>query len=99
MTSTKSIEYLWLIIGLGGQLLFSARFLVQWLISEKKKRSTIPIAFWYLSILGGLALLCYSIHKKDPVFILGQSTGIFIYLRNLHLVYQERKINLVMKEE
>lgn len=93
MISVKSIEYWWLAIGLSGQLLFSARFLVQWLISEKEKRSVIPIAFWYLSILGGLALLFYSIHKRDPVFILGQSTGIFIYLRNLYLIYKDKKIN------
>lgn len=83
-------EYIWLGIGLIGQGIFSARFLVQWLVSEKVKRSVIPVAFWYLSLLGGFTLLAYSIYKKDPVFIIGQSTGVFIYTRNLLLIHRER---------
>lgn len=83
-------EYIWLGIGLIGQGIFSARFLVQWLVSEKVKRSVIPVAFWYLSLFGGFTLLAYSIYKKDPVFILGQSTGVFIYTRNLLLIHRER---------
>ncbi|KTC76081.1 lipid-A-disaccharide synthase [Legionella birminghamensis] len=83
-------EYIWLTVGLIGQGIFSARFFVQWLISEREKRSVIPVAFWYLSLLGGITLLMYSIYKKDPVFILGQSTGVFIYLRNLYLIQRER---------
>lgn len=83
-------EYLWLAIGLLGQGIFSARFIVQWLVSEKEKRSVIPVAFWYLSLLGGITLLLYSIYKRDPVFILGQSTGVFIYARNLYLIHRER---------
>lgn len=83
-------DYLWLTIGFIGQGIFSARFVVQWLISEKVKRSVIPVAFWYLSLLGGLTLLVYSIYKQDPVFILGQSTGVFIYARNLYLIQRER---------
>ncbi len=83
-------EYIWLGIGLLGQGIFSARFLVQWLVSEKVKRSVIPVAFWYLSLLGGVTLLAYSIYKKDPVFILGQSTGVIIYSRNLLLIHRER---------
>jgi lipid-A-disaccharide synthase-like uncharacterized protein len=83
-------EYIWLAIGLLGQGIFSARFIVQWLVSEKEKRSIIPVAFWYLSLLGGLTLLAYSIYKRDPVFILGQSTGVFIYSRNLFLIQRER---------
>lgn len=83
-------EYIWLGIGLIGQAIFSARFLVQWLVSEKVKRSVIPVAFWYLSLFGGFTLLAYSIYKKDPVFILGQSTGVFIYTRNLLLIHRER---------
>lgn len=82
---------LWLTIGFIGQGLFSARFLVQWLVSERQKRSIIPEAFWYLSLAGGLTLLTYAIHRKDPVFILGQSVGSFIYLRNLYFIRRDRK--------
>ncbi|AHE67657.1 lipid-A-disaccharide synthase N-terminal domain-containing protein [Legionella oakridgensis] len=85
-----NVEYIWLGIGLLGQAVFSARFIVQWLVSEKEKRSVIPVAFWYLSLLGGITLLTYSIYKRDPVFILGQSTGVFIYSRNLLLIQRER---------
>jgi lipid-A-disaccharide synthase-like uncharacterized protein len=83
-------EYIWLAIGLLGQGIFSARFIVQWLVSEKEKKSVIPVAFWYLSLLGGITLLLYSIYKRDIVFILGQSTGVFIYSRNLFLIQRER---------
>ena len=79
-------EHAWIAIGLAGQLLFTARFLIQWLASEKKKRSLIPTAFWHFSIGGGLLLLLYSVHRMDPVFILGQSMGLFIYARNLSLI-------------
>jgi len=85
---------LWLIIGFIGQGLFSARFLIQWLVSERQKRSIIPEAFWYLSLAGSLTLLTYAIHRKDPVFILGQSVGIFIYLRNLYFIRRDRKKRL-----
>lgn len=80
----------WIVIGLGGQLLFTARFLVQWLASERAGRSIVPVAFWYLSIGGGLVLLSYAIHRRDPVFTLGQSMGVFIYARNLWLIKRER---------
>jgi lipid-A-disaccharide synthase-like uncharacterized protein len=83
-------EFLWLAIGFMGQGIFSARFIVQWLVSEKEKKSIIPVAFWYLSLFGGITLLIYSIYKQDPVFILGQSTGVFIYARNLYLIQRER---------
>lgn len=82
---------IWLVIGFLGQALFSARFIVQWLQSEREKRSVFPIAFWYFSIAGGATLLAYAIYKEDPVFIVGQLTGLFIYLRNLYFVtYQHR---------
>jgi lipid-A-disaccharide synthase-like uncharacterized protein len=81
MTAT----HLWLGIGLLGQAFFFSRFLVQWLASEKAGRSIFPMAFWYLSLSGGFLLLLYAIYRKDPVFILGQSTGTFIYLRNIWL--------------
>lgn len=84
------VESIWLAIGFGGQAMFSMRFLVQWLWSEKKKRSVVPVAFWYFSIAGGILLLSYAIYKKDPVFILGQSFGLLVYLRNLHLLRKEK---------
>jgi lipid-A-disaccharide synthase-like uncharacterized protein len=79
---------LWVLVGLVGQAIFSARFLLQWLISEKHKQSIIPMAFWYLSIVGSAVLLCYAIYRQDPVFILGQSMGFFIYFRNIWLIRQ-----------
>ena len=84
-------EFWWVIFGLGGQLMFTARFIVQWIASEKAGRSVIPIAFWYFSISGGAILLAYAIYRADPVFILGQSLGVFIYSRNLWLIYAEKK--------
>ncbi len=82
---------IWLVIGVGGQLLFAARFIVQWLASERAGRSVIPLAFWFFSIGGGLVTLVYGIHKREPVIILGQSLSIFIYLRNLMLIGKEKK--------
>ena len=77
---------LWLVIGFAGQALFSMRFIVQWLQSEKVRRSVIPLAFWYFSLAGGTLLTAYAIHRGDPVFIVGQSLGLLIYLRNLWLI-------------
>ena len=79
---------IWILIGFLGQFFFFSRFLVQWIASEKKKRSVVPIAFWYFSILGGVILLFYAIHRHDPVFITGQFLGLFIYFRNLWLIHQ-----------
>lgn len=81
----------WLIIGFGGQIFFSLRFLVQWLQSEKEKRSVIPISFWYFSLGGSFLLLAYAIHRRDPVFILGQSMGFIIYIRNLILIDKHKQ--------
>jgi lipid-A-disaccharide synthase-like uncharacterized protein len=83
---------LWLGVGFLGQALFSARFLVQWLSSEQHGRSVIPMAFWYLSLCGGLVLLAYAIYRHDPVFIVGQMTGSAIYLRNIQLRSRERYV-------
>jgi lipid-A-disaccharide synthase-like uncharacterized protein len=83
-------DWWWLVIGFGGQALFMARFLVQWLVSERERRSVIPISFWYFSIVGALVLLVYALHRRDPVFIAGQLLGVLIYLRNLHLIRLER---------
>ena len=82
-------ENTWVGIGLAGQACFFSRFLVQWLASERQGRSVVPRAFWYLSISGGLILLSYSLWRRDPVFILGQSVGLFVYLRNLMLLRRE----------
>jgi lipid-A-disaccharide synthase-like uncharacterized protein len=80
---------LWLILGLGAQGMFSARFLVQWIVSERRKQSTMPKIFWYLSLVGSGMLLVYAIHRRDPVFILGQSFGSLVYVRNLMLWRKE----------
>ena len=81
----------WLIIGFVGQALFGARFIIQWIVSEKKGESTIPLAFWYCSIGGAIVLLTYAIYKEDPVFIVGQSLGSIVYVRNLILIDRKRK--------
>lgn len=90
---------IWLIIGFTGQALFTARFLVQWIASERQKKSVIPIMFWYFSILGGSTLLIYSIHKQDPVFILGQAGGLLIYMRNLYFVIKHSRAQQSDKRE
>ena len=90
----SSLEILFLVIGFTGQGLFASRFIVQWLYSEKKGESSIPITFWYLSIFGGLGLLIYAIFRKDPVIITGQLFGIIIYVRNLVLVYRKKSKNI-----
>lgn len=82
-------QTLWFGIGFLGQLLFSGRFLVQWLYSERQKKSVIPLAFWYFSIAGGILLTIYAIWRRDPVFIIGQAFGIFVYLRNLYFILKK----------
>ena len=76
----------WLVLGFLAQGAFFARFLVQWLASEHRGQSVVPVAFWYLSVVGGLMLLVYSVYRRDPVFIMGQSLGLLIYIRNLMLI-------------
>jgi len=83
-----------LVIGFAGQSLFFLRFLVQWLYSEKHGKSMIPVSFWYFSLAGSFLLLIYAIIRKDIVFIVGQSTGFFIYLRNLYLISRESREKL-----
>ena len=82
---------IWLGIGLLGQALFSARFLVQWLASERMRRSVVPNAFWWFSLAGGATLLAYALWRGDPVFVLGQGLGLFVYLRNLMLIRRHRR--------
>lgn len=85
-------DALWLALGFLGQSLFALRFLIQWWRSERAHESVVPIEFWYLSIGGAVLLLAYALHRRDPVFFVGQLTGIFVYSRNLHLIYQQRRL-------
>ena len=87
----QSIPLYMLILGFAGQALFSARFIIQWLVSEARKESTIPMAFWYFSLAGGCTLLTYAILRRDPVFILGQAGGLVVYFRNLILISKKRR--------
>ena len=91
LLSLNKIEIIFLAIGFFGQAIFASRFIIQWIYSEKKGESYIPIIFWYLSIFGGIGLLVYAIFRKDPVIITGQLFGILIYLRNLFLIYRSKK--------
>ena len=86
----NSLELTFLTIGFIGQGLFASRFIFQWIYSEKRGESSIPIIFWYLSIFGGFGLLIYAIFRKDPVIIMGQCFGILIYARNLILIYRKK---------
>ncbi|MBM4215133.1 MAG: hypothetical protein FJ173_03045 [Gammaproteobacteria bacterium] len=88
MQSSETL--IWIVIGFIGQALFSMRFIVQWIASERLKRSIIPQAFWYFSLAGGVTLLAYAIHKQDPVFIAGQGLGLVVYIRNLYLIRSGR---------
>jgi lipid-A-disaccharide synthase-like uncharacterized protein len=80
----------WLVVGFTGQALFTSRFIIQWIASERKKESVFPVAFWYLSLVGGTMLLAYAISRVDPVIILGQALGVVVYMRNLVLIHQQR---------
>jgi lipid-A-disaccharide synthase-like uncharacterized protein len=82
---------LWTLIGFLGQGLFMMRFVVQWIASERVKQSVVPEMFWYFSLGGGIILLIYAIHRVDPVFILGQGLGLFIYLRNLWFIVKRKR--------
>ena len=84
-------ETIWIAIGFLGQVLFTSRFLVQWITSERRGESVIPLAFWWFSIFGGLTLLSYALWRQDPVFIFGQLTGLVVYTRNLILIGRKRR--------
>jgi lipid-A-disaccharide synthase-like uncharacterized protein len=81
----------WLVVGFAGQALFTARFVVQWIASERSCGSVVPVIFWWLSLAGGLALLSYAISRHDPVIVTGQALGLFVYVRNLMLVRKSRR--------
>jgi len=80
----------WVLFGFLGQAIFAARFIIQWIVSEKKKESIVPLSFWYFSIAGGVVLLIYAIYKKDPVFVIGQASGLLVYARNLMLIMKKK---------
>ncbi len=88
----KDPSMIWLAVGFLGQACFSARFLVQWIASERRRQSVVPVYFWYFSLAGGVILLAYALHRRDPVFILGQAAGLVIYARNLYLISRHRRI-------
>jgi lipid-A-disaccharide synthase-like uncharacterized protein len=81
----------WVILGFIGQFLFGSRFFVQWIVSERRGESIIPEVFWYLSMAGSAILLTYAIYRRDPVFIMGQCSGLLIYVRNIMLIYKKKR--------
>ena len=85
----------WATIALAGQITFGGRFVLQWIVSEYKKRSHVPTAFWFISLVGSLMLLSYSIHIKNPIFMFGFSLNTLIYVRNLHLIYKHAQKGVV----
>ena len=88
--TTPGTEKLWLLLGVVAQLLFASRFLVQWLASERARRSIVPETFWYFSVAGGVLLFAYAIYRLDPVFMLGQGTGLLIYARNIQMIWRTK---------
>ena len=89
----STAELVWLGIGLAAQLMFSMRFLIQWIATERARASIVPETFWYFSFVGGLMLLSYAIYRMDPVFIIGQATGLIIYSRNIYFIWQGKKVD------
>lgn len=92
--NTPASEVVWLVIGFTAQLMFSMRFIIQWLASERARQSIVPEAFWYFSCAGGVMLFAYAIYRVDPVFILGQGTGLLIYARNIQMIWQAKRKGL-----
>lgn len=97
--SVSATELVWLTLGMVAQLMFTLRFVVQWIASERARRSVMPETFWYFSFVGGVMLLIYAIYRMDPVFILGQASGLFIYGRNIYFIWQGRRGVLVRGEK
>jgi lipid-A-disaccharide synthase-like uncharacterized protein len=81
----------WVLFGFFGQAIFASRFIFQWIASEKKQESFVPLSFWYLSIAGGIVLLVYALYKQDPVFAVGQASGLIVYVRNLMLIAKKKE--------
>lgn len=95
----KKPDHIWIAVGFIGQLVFGARFYVQWIASEKAKQSVVPVLFWYLSIAGSLILMAYALYRRDPVFFLGQLPGSSIYVRNLILLKKQSKQKVIESQE
>ena len=89
--SVTTVELVWLTVGFIAQAMFSMRFIIQWIASERVKRSIVPEAFWYFSLAGGALLFAYAIYRLDPVFMLGQGMGLLIYIRNIQLIRQGKR--------
>jgi lipid-A-disaccharide synthase-like uncharacterized protein len=81
----------WVVLGFIAQGFFTARFLVQWIASERARKSVIPVAFWFFSLGGGALLLVYALYRRDPVFIAGQALGLLVYIRNLYFIMLHRR--------
>jgi lipid-A-disaccharide synthase-like uncharacterized protein len=90
-------DQVWLAIGFFGQAFFSARFLIQWIASERQGKSVVPRGFWYFSVGGGMTLLAYAIYRRDPVFVLGQAAGLFVYARNLYFILRNPRARSVTR--
>ena len=88
--SIEVIPTPWLVLGFTGQAMFSGRFLVQWITSERRRESVLPTVFWWFSIAGGVFLLSYAVLRRDPVIIMGQSAGLLVYVRNLILIGRKK---------
>jgi lipid-A-disaccharide synthase-like uncharacterized protein len=89
-------ELVWVSLGIVAQVMFSMRFIIQWLVSEKARASMMPESFWYFSCIGGLMLLCYALHRMDPVFVVGQAGGLAIYLRNIYFIWVCKRTGIVV---
>ncbi len=97
-----SVEKIWVAFGFLAQGIFFCRFFLQWIVSERQKKSIVPVGFWWLSLVGGIMLFGYAVHRRDPVFIVGQGMGVFIYLRNLYFIYghkESRQLSNCRKSE
>jgi lipid-A-disaccharide synthase-like uncharacterized protein len=90
-TNISWVELSWLAVGFGAQLMFSMRFIMQWIASERARQSVVPEVFWYYSFVGGLMLFVYAVYRSDPVFMLGQGMGLFIYSRNIYFIYRQKR--------
>lgn len=92
------MERFWIIFGFVGQFMFTMRFVVQWIASERAKKSVMPNTFWFFSILGSTILFIYAVYRRDPVFMLGQSFGMIVYFRNIILIARHKKLSAERKE-
>ncbi len=89
--SVSTTELVWLTVGFVAQIMFSMRFILQWIASERAKKSIVPEVFWYFSLGGGVLLFAYAVYRLDPVFMLGQGMGLLIYVRNIQLIWQQKQ--------